>query len=170
MPKQFLSVLSLYFPRNNENSLFLVSCREFEGIWSPNAFPIYWFSSFPGNVKLLALYPLSFLINSKGAWEDPYERNRVHGPQWSCLPFSSSVGKEIVMTRMTTRIRFDILKVQVFFFVYSKKKTARKASFYLFLPGRLTRLFLLKVFQPSSDRQKKQQKFKHLITWTCFRH
>ena len=93
VPKQSLSVLLLYFPRNNENSIFLVSCCELEGICSPNAFPIYWFSSLPGNVKLLALYPLSFLINSKGAWENPYERNRVHGPQWSCLPFSSSLGR-----------------------------------------------------------------------------
>lgn len=153
MPKQFLSVLSLYFPRNNENSIFLVSCREFEGIWSPNALPIYWFTSLPGNVKLLALCPLSFLINSKGAWEYPYEKSRVHRPQWSCLPFSSSVGKALVRTRMTTSIRFDLLKVQVFFRVFQKIDSPE--SFLLpFLPGRLTRSFLLKVFKPSSDRQK----------------
>ena len=153
MPKQFLSVLSLYFPRNNENSIFLVSCREFEGIWSANALPIYWFTSLPGNVKLLALCPLSFLINSKGAWEYPYEKSRVHRPQWSCLPFSSSVGKALVRTRMTTRIRFDLLKVQVFFRVFQKIDSPE--SFLLsFLPGRLTRSFLLKVFKPSSDRQK----------------
>ena len=115
--------------------------------------PIYWFTSLPGNVKLLALCPLSFLINSKGAWEYPYEKSRVHRPQWSCLPFSSSVGKALVRTRMTTSIRFDLLKVQVFFRVFQKKDSPE--SFLLpFLPGRLTRSFLLNVFKPSSDRQK----------------
>lgn len=132
MPKQFLSVLSLYFPRNNENSIFLVSCREFEGIWGPKALPIYWFTSLPGNVKLLALCPLSFLINSKGAWEYPYEKSRVHRPQWSCLPFSSSVGKALVRTRMTTRIRFDLLKVQVFFSRIPKNRQPGKLPFTFF--------------------------------------
>ena len=47
-----------------------------------------------------------------------------------------------------TRTRFNLNFLLVF---SKKKKTSRKASFYLFSPNKLVRLFILKDVKPSPD-------------------
>ena len=49
---------------------------------------------------------------------------------------------------MRTRTRFNLNFLLVF---SQKKKTSRKASFYLFSPNKLVRLFILKDVKPSPD-------------------
>ena len=49
---------------------------------------------------------------------------------------------------MRTRTRFNLNFLLVF---SKKKKTSRKASFYLFSPNKLVRLFILKDVKPSPD-------------------
>ena len=49
---------------------------------------------------------------------------------------------------MRTRTRFNLNFMLVF---SKKKKTSRKASFYLFSPNKLVRLFILKDVKPSPD-------------------
>ena len=50
---------------------------------------------------------------------------------------------------MRTRTRFNLNFLLVF--SKKKKKTSRKASFYLFSPNKLVRLFILKDVKPSPD-------------------
>ena len=49
---------------------------------------------------------------------------------------------------MRTRTRFNLNFLLVF---SQKKKTSRKALFYLFSPNKLVRLFILKDVKPSPD-------------------